>query len=105
MPPTNEQRRPGGGGAAGYSRQENGQDYSEGGGSRQPASGGGRKLRLFKLWERTSERTGRTYLSGLLGDLSLIAFSDTKEHPKRPGERVTVWTVLAEERDPSRRPG
>jgi hypothetical protein len=62
-------------------------------------------VRLCELWERTSERSGKVYLSGYWGDLSIVAFAKEREHPKRPGEIVTVWTIFAEERDSARRPG
>jgi hypothetical protein len=68
------------------------------------ADRGRRKLRLFELWQRQSSR-GTDYLSGFWGDLSLVAFCEERPHPKRPDETVRVWTVLAEERDPTRRPG
>jgi hypothetical protein len=60
------------------------------------------KLKLLELWQRTSQKTGKAYLSGFLGDLSLIAFSKERPHPKRPDKRVIVWTVFAEEKDPTR---
>jgi hypothetical protein len=65
--PENEQRRPGGGGAAGYSRQENGQDHSGDGGSRQQP----RMVKLAELWERTSGK-GTRYFSGFMGDAQLL---------------------------------
>ena len=55
------------------------------------------KVKLLELWERTGARSGKTYLSGFLGGLSVVAFAETRAHPKRPDEEVTVWSVYASE--------
>jgi hypothetical protein len=63
-----------------------------------------RMLRLAELWERTSAK-GARYFSGFMGDVQLLLFDGgEKEHPTRPGERVHVWRLMAQERDPNRRP-
>jgi hypothetical protein len=65
-----------------------------------------RMLKLATLWERTSAKTGKTYFSGFMGDVQLLLFDGgMKPHPTRPDEEVHTWNLLAQERDPSRRPG
>lgn len=66
-------------------------------------SGPARKIKLCELWERRSAK-GTVYLSGFWGDLALVGFREERAHPKRPGETVAVWKLLAEERDATRRP-
>ena len=62
-------------------------------------------VKLSEVWERTSAK-GTRYFSGFLGSAQLLIFEDgQKPHPTRHGELVTVWNVLLQERDPSRRPG
>jgi hypothetical protein len=63
------------------------------------------RVRLLELWERTSSRSGRRYLSGFLGGLSVVAFAETRAHPKRPDEELTVWTVYASESERPPRQG
>lgn len=64
-----------------------------------------RMVKLCKVWERTSSK-GTRYFSGFLGSTQLLIFEDgQRPHPIRPDEVVTVWNVLVQERDPSRRPG
>ena len=55
------------------------------------------KVKLLELWERKSGRTGKTYMTGFLGNLNVVAFAETRTHPKRPGEELTVWTLYASE--------
>jgi hypothetical protein len=54
---------------------------------------------LAELWERQSGK-GNQYFSGYLGNLSIALLRDgEREHPTRPGETVTVWKLVAQERD------
>ena len=63
-----------------------------------------RMVKLTELWERTSAK-GTRYYSGFLGSAQLLLFRDgERDHPTRPGEKVVVWKLLAQERDPNRRP-
>jgi len=63
-----------------------------------------RMVKLAELWERTSAR-GTRYFSGFIGDCQVLLFDGgEKDHPTRPGERVHVWRLMVQERDPSRRP-
>ena len=58
-----------------------------------------------ELWERTSATTGRSYLAGYPGKLSVVGFREVRAHPKRPGEEVVVWSVYASEAEAPRREG
>jgi hypothetical protein len=61
-------------------------------------------VQLAELWGRTSAR-GKRYFSGYMGDAQVLLFDGgEKDHPTRPGERVRVWRLMAQERDPNRRP-
>jgi hypothetical protein len=63
-----------------------------------------RLLKLAEFWEKTSQR-GTKYFSAYMGDVQLLLFrSGEKDHPTKPGERVVVWRLMAQERDPARRP-
>ena len=75
----------------------------EGGNGGARPDGHTRKVKLCELWQRRSA-SGNIYLTGYWGDLSLVAFAEERKHP-RTGELLIVWKLLAEERDPSRRPG
>jgi hypothetical protein len=60
----------------------------------------GPSLVLCELWERES-KAGRQYFSGFLGGLSLALLRVGEQpHPSRPGEVVTVWRLVAQEREP-----
>lgn len=57
-------------------------------------------LLLCELWERESA-SGNVYFAGFLGGLSVALLRDgEREHPSRPGETVTVWRLVAQERQP-----
>jgi hypothetical protein len=58
-----------------------------------------RMVRLALLYQRTS-RSGVMYFSGYLGDAQLLMFRG----PDTPEGQAT-WKLLAQERDPERRPG
>ena len=61
-------------------------------------------VKIAEMWERTSAK-GTRYFSGFLGDAQLLLFNaGERDHPTRPGERVRVWPLMIQERDPSRRP-
>ena len=61
-------------------------------------------VKLCEVWERTSA-AGNRYFSGFLGASQLLMFDDGEhDHPTKPGEKVRVWKVLLQERDPSPRP-
>jgi hypothetical protein len=63
-----------------------------------------RMVKLTTMWERVSAK-GTRYFSGFLGDAQLLMFDGgERDHPSKPGERVHVWNVLCQERDPDRRP-
>ena len=62
-----------------------------------------RMLKLFKTWERVSQK-GNDYQSGWWGDVEIVGFVKEIPHPKRPGETVREWTYFGQERDPERRP-
>jgi hypothetical protein len=54
---------------------------------------------LAELWERQSAK-GNQYFSGFMGGLSLVLLRDgERPHPTRPDEVVTVWKLVAQERD------
>jgi hypothetical protein len=54
---------------------------------------------LAELWERRSSR-GNAYFSGFLGNVSVALLRDgERPHPTREGEVVTVWKLVAQERD------
>lgn len=56
------------------------------------------KLMLAELWQRKSA-DGRTYFTGFLGGLMLVLLREgERDHPTRPGEKVIVWSLLAEHR-------
>ena len=63
------------------------------------------KVKLLELWERTSAATGRSYLAGYPGKLSVVGFREVRPHPKRPGEEVVVWSLFASEAEAPRREG
>jgi hypothetical protein len=55
---------------------------------------------LAELWERES-KAGRQYFSGYWGNLSVALLRDgERPHPTRPGEVITVWKLVASERQP-----
>jgi hypothetical protein len=59
---------------------------------------------LAELWERESQH-GNRYFSGFWGGLSVALLRDgERPHPTRPGEVVTVWKLVAQERDRPPRP-
>jgi hypothetical protein len=63
-----------------------------------------RMVRIAELWERTSGK-GTRYFSGHMGDAQLLMFDGgEREHPTRAGEKVHVWRLMVQERDPNRRP-
>lgn len=63
-----------------------------------------RLVKLASMWQRKSA-AGKTYFSGFLGDAQLLLFKQgEKDHPTREGEKVTIWHLLVQERDASRRP-
>jgi hypothetical protein len=65
---------------------------------------GARMVRLATLWQRKSAK-GATYLSGFLGDCSLVMFDGGRQpHPTRPEEEIHVWRLFVQGRDPDRRP-
>ena len=51
------------------------------------------KVPLLKLWERTSGK-GNRYLSGFMGDASVIGFIDPDESEAKG---CTVWQLYAQE--------
>jgi hypothetical protein len=52
------------------------------------------------LCERESSR-GNTYFSGYWGSLSVALLRDgERPHPTRPEETITVWKLVAQERQP-----
>jgi hypothetical protein len=64
-----------------------------------------RMLKVAELWERTSQKTGKKYLSGYWGNCQVLLFDGgEKDHPTRPGERVKTWTLLLQEKNADRRP-
>ena len=59
---------------------------------------------LAELWERESQH-GNRYFNGFWGGLSVALLRDgERPHPTRPGEVVTVWKLVAQERDRPPRP-
>jgi hypothetical protein len=57
-------------------------------------------LVLAELWERRSAK-GNAYFSGFMGNVSLALLRDgERPHPTRPDEVVTVWRLVAQERQP-----
>jgi hypothetical protein len=63
-----------------------------------------RLVKLAEMWERISTK-GTKYYWGYLGSCSLVMFdAGEQDHPTRPGERVHVWKLFVQERDPERRP-
>ncbi len=64
-----------------------------------------RMLKLCELWQRRSEKTSKTYFRGFWGNLEILMFRQgEKPHLTKPSETVIVWSLLAQEKDPSRRP-
>jgi hypothetical protein len=54
---------------------------------------------LAKLCERQSGK-GNAYFSSFLGNVSIALLRDgERPHPTREGETVTVWKLVAQERD------
>jgi hypothetical protein len=65
---------------------------------------GERMVKLADLWQRRSAKE-TTYFSGFMGDCQLLLFKEGEHpHPTRPDERVIVWKLCMQERDPARRP-
>ena len=63
-----------------------------------------RMVKMTEMWERVSSK-GTRYFSGYMGDVQLLMFAGgERDHPTRPGERVTTWRLMMQERDPNRRP-
>jgi hypothetical protein len=63
-----------------------------------------RMVKLAELWERVSSK-GTRYFSGFMGDCQVLLFDGgEKDHPTRPGEKVRIWRLMVQERDPARRP-
>jgi hypothetical protein len=57
-------------------------------------------ITLLELWERRSAK-GNLYFSGFLGGLSVVLLRDgERAHPSKPGELITVWKLLLQERQP-----
>jgi hypothetical protein len=55
---------------------------------------------LAELWERESKH-GNVYYSGFWGNLSVALLRDgERPHPTRPDETITVWKLVAQERQP-----
>jgi hypothetical protein len=55
---------------------------------------------LAELWERQSAK-GNPYFAGFWGGLSVALLRDgERPHPTRPDETVTVWRLVAQERQP-----
>ena len=55
---------------------------------------------LAELWERQSAK-GNQYFSGYWGNLSVALLRDgERPHPTRPDEVITVWRLVASERQP-----
>ena len=55
---------------------------------------------LAELWERESKH-GNVYYSGFWGNLSVALLRDSERpHPTRPDETITVWKLVAQERQP-----
>ena len=55
-------------------------------------------LTLAELWERRSS-AGNTYSAGFMGNVAVALLHDgERENPTRPGEKVTVWRLVAQER-------
>jgi hypothetical protein len=55
---------------------------------------------LAELWERESSR-GNVYFSGYWGNLSVALLRDgERPHPTLPDETITVWKLVAQERQP-----
>ena len=60
----------------------------------------GPSIVLCELWERES-KAGRQYFSGFMGNLSVALLRDgERPHPTRPDEVITVWRLVAQERQP-----
>lgn len=56
-------------------------------------------LLLAELWERRSSQ-GNTYFAGFMGNVAIALLHDgEREHPTRPCEKVTVWRLVAQERN------
>jgi hypothetical protein len=57
-------------------------------------------LTLLELWERQSAK-GNLYFSGFWGGLQVALLRDgERPHPTRPDETITVWRLVASERQP-----
>jgi hypothetical protein len=57
------------------------------------------RIVLAELWERQSSK-GNAYFSGFMGHVSVALLRDgERPHPTRPGETVTVWKLVAQERE------
>jgi hypothetical protein len=60
----------------------------------------GPSITLLELWERQSSK-GNQYFSGYWGNLSVALLRDgERPHPTRPDETITVWRLVASERQP-----
>jgi hypothetical protein len=58
------------------------------------------KIELFKLYQRKSASSGRTYFQGRLGAARVAVFKD--DHAAVDGETIAVWTVYLQPREPDR---
>jgi hypothetical protein len=57
-------------------------------------------ITLLELWERRSAKNN-LYFSGFLGGLQVALLRDgERPHPTRPDETITVWRLVASERQP-----
>jgi hypothetical protein len=60
----------------------------------------GPSIVLAELWERQSAK-GNQYFSGYWGGLQVALLKDgERPHPTRPEETITVWRLVAQERQP-----
>jgi hypothetical protein len=60
----------------------------------------GPSIVLCELWERES-KAGNTYFTGFMGAVSVALLRDgERPHPTRPDETITVWKLVAQERQP-----
>lgn len=58
-------------------------------------------MRLMTLIERVSQKTGKTYFTGYLGDAQVVVLKDERcESPRYGG--VAEWVVFANEREQRR---
>ena len=53
------------------------------------------KVKLTTLWQRRSERTGKTYFSGSLGAARILVLKD--ERAEVPDGADGIWTVFLDE--------